>query len=553
MSSNIDLPEGLKAQEISGRGSLQPLLKKLKKYSFQGYIKIEIEDDYEGFVILKDGIPRNAVLHILSSGETKKGLLALQQIQMLDTSEYLHVSVHTDLDIDELIEEADGKLPSRSKSQEAKGEAVEKGEMGLLELIEDSEEVVKEDEVSKEIDERFPERYSFKNFIVGPNNRFAYAAALSVAENPGDSYNPLFITSRTGLGKTHLLKAIGRSHLIKFDDRKVKYVVTTQFLTEIEEHKENNDISELREKYTDTDTLLLDDVQALADKEYLHEELFYIFSELQNKGSQIVLSSDRAPDDIPEIEEKLISRFKSGLVVDLLSPSYDTRKKIIEAKVDEQDQEIPDEVVDYLAKVTKKNVRFIEGALNRVTAYSSLLDEPITLETINDALKRYIDKEGGSDDLKPKFMPGRSYILEEQAGSTEAFKLITDISPQKKKYILSRMNPKRIREEYDIENSEILWLTDRTSDEVKTIPPNLENLSWTLEKKIKEEDVVLIDGLEYLISNTSFDATIQFIRHLVDVVSETDTILLVIVNPRALESKQVNILEREMDSISYVS
>ncbi len=553
MSSNIDLPEGLKAQEIEGRGSLQPLLEKLKKYSFQGYLKLKIEDDYEGFIILKDGIPQNAVLHILPRNEVKKGLIALQQIQMLDTHDDLHISVHTDLDIEKLIEEAEGELPSRSKSVGSDQVSAEEGKKALLELIKQSDQVIEEGDVSKDIDERFPERYSFKNFIVGPNNRFAYAAALSVAENPGSSYNPLFIASKTGLGKTHLLKAIGRSHLIKYDDRKVKYIVTSQLLTEIDEHKEKNKISELREKYTSLDTLLLDDIQSLADKEYLHKELFYIFSELQEKGSQIVLSSDRSPDEIPEIEEKLTSRFKSGLVVDILSPNYETRKKIIEAQAERQDQDIPDEVIDYLAKATKKNVRFIEGALNRVTAYSSLLDEPITLETINEVLKRYIDKESGSDELKPKFMPGRSYILEEQTGSAEAFELVTEVPPQKSKYILSRMNPNRIKEEYDIRNAEILWLTDRTSDEQETIPPNLENLSWTLEEKIKEEDVVLIDGLEYLISNTSFDATIQFIRHLVDVVSETETILLVIVNPQALESKQVNILEREMDSISYVS
>ncbi len=548
-SNNIDLPEGLKAQEIEGRGSLQPLLEKLKHYSFQGYIKIEIKDDYEGFVILKDGIPQNAVLYILPRDEVKKGFTALQQIQMLDTHADLHISVHTDIDIDELIEETEGKLSSRSKSG---SKSMEKRK-GLLELVKDSKDLIKEGKVSKEIEERFPERYSFKNFIVGPNNRFAYAAALSVAKNPGQSYNPLFIASRTGLGKTHLLKAIGRSHLIKHEDRDVKYMVTSQLLTEMDEYKKEDKMSELREKYTTLDTLLLDDVQSLAEKEYLHEELFYIFSELQSKGSQIVLSSDRAPDEIPEIEEKLISRFKSGLVVDVLSPSYETRKKIIESKAEIQDQDIPDEVIDYLAKVTKKNVRFIEGALNRVTAYSSLLDEPLTLETINDVLKRYIDKESGSDELKPKFMPGRSYMLEEQTGSAEAFELITEISDRKKKYVLSRMHPERIQEEYELKNAEILWLTDRTSEEQKTIPPNLENLSWTLEEKIKEKDVVLIDGLEYLISNTSFDATIQFIRHLVDVVSEAETILLVIVNPQALESKQVNILEREMDSISYVS
>ncbi|MBS3816983.1 MAG: DUF835 domain-containing protein [Candidatus Thermoplasmatota archaeon] len=553
MSSKIDLPEGLKAQEIEGRGSLQPLLKKLKKYSFQGYVKIEVPDEYEGVVVLKDGVPRNAVLYFLSDDESRKGLPALQRLQTLDTYENLQISVHTDLDVEKLMEEIDGELSSGGERKKSSSAA--QGQKGLLQIIEESDESVdiEEGEIPEGVDERFPERYSFNDFIVGPNNRFAYAAALSVAENPGESYNPLFITSRTGLGKTHLLKAIGRAYLVNYDDRRVKYVVTSQLLTEIEEHRKKNEMAELRKKYTGLDTLLLEDIQSLADKPQMQEEVFYIFSELQEEGRQIVLSSDRSPEKIPEIEDKLISRFKSGLVVDILSPHYETRKKIIESKVEKLEEDIPEEVVDYLAREIKKNVRFIEGGLNRLSAYSSLLDESITLETVKDVLSRYLDKEAETEGLKPKFMPGRSYIIEEETGSSEGFKLINDISPDKKKYILSRMNPKRIEEDYHLSNSEILWLTDKNSDKEETIPPNLERLSWSLEEKVKEKDVVLIDGLEYLISNTSFDATIQFIRHLVDVVSETETIFLVIVNPMALESKQINILEREMDSISYVS
>ncbi|MEF8873133.1 MAG: DnaA/Hda family protein [Candidatus Thermoplasmatota archaeon] len=555
MSPKIDLPEGLKAQEIEGPGKLQPLLKKLKRYSFQGYLKISVRDEFEGYLVLKEGLPRNALFYDLKEDEQEKGLPALQQIHALNSNPNLYISVHTDLDIDELIEKVGGKLPARGVEKTGTGKTPtpdKPSEMFKQQTLERSEGALSD--LSEEVKEDFLERYSFRNFIVGPNNRFAYTAALSVAENPDESYNPLFITSKTGLGKTHLLKAIGRAQLIDDKDRKVKYVVTSKLLNEIEESEKEDQMSDLREKYLDTETLLLDDVQSLANKEHLQEEFFYILSELQSKGGLIVLSADRSPEDLPQIEDHLISRFRSGLVVDILAPSYETRKKIVEFKAEREGHEIPEDVVNYMAKKIRKNVSSIEGALNRVTAYSSLLDKPITLETMEDVLTRYIDKEIDTGErLKPQFKPGRSYIVEEETTPSEGLSLLDELPSRKQKFVLSRMNPEQIKDEYELKNSEIAWLTDRKSEEQPTIPPNLERLSWTLEEQIKSMDVVFIDGLEYLISNTSFDASIQFIRHIVDVVSETDTVFVLVVNPKALESKEISILEREMDVISYVS
>ncbi len=555
MSPNIDLPEGLKAQEIEGFGKLQPLLEKLKRYSFHGYIKVRIRDEYEGYLVLKDGLPRNALFYDLKADKLKKGLTALQYIHTLDTNPNLYISVHTDIDIDELMNKIGGRLPVRGEKGEAGGKSSaprKPSEMFRQQTLEWSEGALSDR--PKEIREDFPELYSFKNFIVGPNNRFAYTAALSVAENPDKSYNPLFITSKTGLGKTHLLKAIGRAQLIDDRDRNVKYVVTSKLLNEIEEAKKKEDMSDLRKKYLEVDTLLLDDIQSLANKEHLQEEFFYILSELQSSGGLIILSADRSPEEIPEVEDHLISRFKSGLVVDILAPSYQTRKNIIEYKAKKERHDIPGDVVNYMAKKIRKNVSSIEGALNRVTAYSTLMDKPITLETMEQVLSRYIDEEVDTEErLRPQFKPGRSYIVEEETTPSEGLGLIDELPPGKQKFVLSRMNPDQIKDEYQIENAEIAWLTDRKSDEYTTIPPNLERLSWTLEEQIKNMDVVFIDGLEYLISNTSFDASIQFIRHIVDVVSETDTVFVVVVNPRAMESKEISILEREMDVISYVS
>ncbi len=552
MSSKIELPEGLTAQEAEGSGALQPLLDNLKRYSFQGYLKLRVQGECEGYLILKKGLPRNALYHDLVEDKVKKGIIALQDIHTLDSNDDLQITVHTDIDVDKLIEEVGGKLPARGSKKSTKPPPSKKSSDTFLHAIERSGDDLKG--LPEDILEEFPPRYTFKNFIVGPNNRFAYAAALSVAGKPGRSYNPLFITSKTGLGKTHLLKAIGRTHLVDDKDRKGRYVVTSRLIDEIKEHKRKNKMSELRKKYLDTDTLLLDGVQSLANKEQIQEDIFNIFSELQERGSQIVLSSDRIPEEIPEIEEKLISRFRSGLVVDILAPGYQTRKIIIEHAAEEQGLDLPEDVIIYMAKKIKGNVNTIKGALNRVSAYSSLMDKPISLENIEGVLTRYIDKEVGTGDaLKPQFKPGRSYIIEEETTPLEGLRLVDEMSPKKNKFIISRMNPEQIKEDYELINSEVAWLTDKKSEEQKTVPPNLERLSWMLEEQIKKTDVVFIDGLEDLISNTNFDAAIQFIRHIVDVVSESETIFLVIVNPRALESKQIYILEREMDVISYIS
>ncbi len=550
MSSKIDLPEGLKAQEIEGAGRLQPLLKKLKKYSFKGYLKIQIMETYEGYLVIKDGLPRNALIFDLENDDLEKGLPALQEIHTLDLNPDIHISVHTDIDIEKVIQKVGGELPSRIGEDSSIKEKPQKHSENFLDMIKKSREPLKD--LPKGVKETFPENYSFANFIVGPNNRFAYVAALSVAEHPGDSYNPLFITSKTGLGKTHLLKAIGRAHLTMDNDRKVKYVATSKLVAEIEKGRSEDDLSDLKERYIGQETLLLDDLQALSDDQNIQEVIFYILSELQNKGNQIVISADRSPVKIPKMDEKLISRIKSGLVVDVLTPKYQTRKKIIENKVKSEPIDIPDEVVDFMAKRIKKNITSLEGALNRVIAYSSLMNKSVTIDNVEDVLQQYMEKELGSNEsLKRQFKAGRSYIIEEETKLSEGLRMVDESFPIEKKYVISRMNPDQIRSDYDLKNSDLIWLTDKSSESKETIPPNLESLSWTLEEKIKESatDVVFIDGIEYLISNNGFDSTLQFIRRIVDIVSETDTVLLVVVNPKALENRQINMLEREMDVI----
>lgn len=542
------LPEGLKIQEIKGSGKLQPLLTKLKTHSFNGYITVKIPDEYQGFVIIKKGIPK--VSQLETPSERLKGLESLQNIQTIDHRKDLIIRVHTKVDVDELISKFDGKISS--KGEEITDEYVATKDEGSVKLLGDEVEKAESEKVVKEIEDEFPNRYNFDNFIVGPNNRFAYAAALAVSKNPEESYNPLFIKGESGLGKTHLMKSIGRALSKRFPDRDIKYIATSKLVTDFNKYLEDDELTEFKEKYTKFDTLLLDDIQYIAENPEAQHSLFHIFNEIQNSYGQIVISSDRSPEKITEIEERLASRFKSGLVVDILPPTYESRKEIIEEKSKQFSVDTPPEVLDFIAKNIKKNVRFIEGALTRVSAYSDLLNEPVTLENVKKTLEQYIDKEVDTRELKLDVLEGRSYLIEEERAEN-IFKLFENIEKDLNQFIISRLNPKRIEDEFKLKESEIKWLTDKESSKYETVSPNLERLSWLLEKKIKDDSIILLDGLEYLISNVNFDATLKFIRHMVDIVSETRSIFLVIVNPNALDEKQISVLEREMDTISYVS
>lgn len=548
MSSN-KLPEGLKVQEIKGSGKLQPLLNKLKTHSFNGYITVEIPEKYEGFVIIKKGIPK--VSQLETPSEKVLGLEALQNIQTMDHRSELKIKVHTKIDVDKLMSELEGKISSVDETSIEK-EGAEGEDERSLEILRKEIEESKSKKIMKDIEEEFPSRYSFEKFIVGPNNRFAYAAALAVSKRPDKSYNPLFIKGESGLGKTHLMKAIGRALSKRFPGRNIKYITTSKLLTEFNKFVEKDDITEFKEEYSGYDTLLLDDIQYISERPKAQHSLFHIFNEIQTTNGQIILSSDRPPEKITEIEERLASRFKSGLVVDILPPTYDSRKEIIKKKSKLFGIETPPEVLDYIAKNIKKNIRFIEGALTRVSAYSDLLDEPITLNNVKKTLEQYIDEEVEIRELKLDVKEGRSYLIKEESAEN-VFELFEKIEKELGKFIISRFNPKRINEEFKLSDAEIKWLTDKESEKFETISPNLERLSWTLEKKIKEDTIILLDGLEYLISNVNFEATLKFIRHMVDIVSENESIFLVIVNPNALDGKQISVLEREMDTISYVS
>jgi len=223
-------------------------------------------------------------------------------------------------------------------------------------------------------------RYTFANFIVGSANRLAHAASLSVAERPGHAYNPLFLYGGVGLGKTHLMHAIGNQVMAKFPRKRVVYATSEKFTNEFITSIQQGKIDEFRSRYRRIDLLLIDDIQFIADKERTQEEFFHTFNAIHEDGKQIVLSSDRPPKAILTLEERLRSRFEWGLIADLTAPDLETRIAILRAKAEEGAVPISSDVIEFIARKVVSNIRELEGALNRIVAYASMGAMPISIE-----------------------------------------------------------------------------------------------------------------------------------------------------------------------------
>lgn len=227
-------------------------------------------------------------------------------------------------------------------------------------------------------------RYTFDSFIVGSCNRLAHAAALAVAENPGRGYNPLFIYSDSGLGKTHLLHAIGNQvHRKRLN---MLYVTSEQFTNEFINAIRERKTEEFRNKYRGVDMLMVDDIQFIADKEQTQEGFFHTFNDLHNSSRQIVITSDRAPKSMPLLEERLRSRFEWGLIADIQPPDLETRMAILRSKAEQHQVDAPPEVLEIIARKAQHNIRELEGSLNRVVAYARLMQQPITVELATQAI-----------------------------------------------------------------------------------------------------------------------------------------------------------------------
>lgn len=230
-------------------------------------------------------------------------------------------------------------------------------------------------------------RFTFENFVVGASNRFAHAASVAVAEEPAKTYNPLFIYGGAGLGKTHLMQSIANRIKVKRPETKFCYLTSERFTNALIEAIRHKTMPQFRQKFRNVDVLLVDDIQFIAGKEATQEEFFHTFNDLRENRKQIVISSDRLPKSIPDLEERLCSRFACGLITDVQPPDFETRVAILRKKIEREPAKVPDSVILFIAEQIKTNIRELEGALIRVIAYSLLEEKPVSLDMAKTILK----------------------------------------------------------------------------------------------------------------------------------------------------------------------
>ncbi len=282
------------------------------------------------------------------------------------------------------------------------------------------------------------ERYIFDTFVIGKSNEFAYATAFATAQDPGKQYNPLFIYGGVGLGKTHLMQAIG--HFIKRRKPKAKvlYIPAENLMNEMIHAIQNRKMLEFKNRYRSLDILLLDDVQFLSEKSGIQEEIFHTFNSLYDSRKQIVLTSDRPPKDISHLEERLVSRFQSGLVADIQTPDLETRAAILKKKAELDGLSIPNDVIYFIADSVKSNIRELEGSLIRVVAFSSVSDKELTVDFAREVLKNIISQKAKvvSIELIQKTVANYYSIPEEALKSKKRIKKL--VLPRQLAMYLSR-------------------------------------------------------------------------------------------------------------------
>lgn len=237
-------------------------------------------------------------------------------------------------------------------------------------------------------------KYTFESYVVGTSNEYATAAALNVARNPGSLSNPLFLYGKSGLGKTHLMQAIGNKILENSPTKKLFYVSSERFTNEMINAVRDKDMETFRQRYRDVDVLLIDDIQFIEKKQGIQEEFFHTFNDLYLKNKQIVITSDRMPKELVSIEERLITRFEWGLPIDITTPDYETRVAILKKKAEAQHKVLPEEVLSYIAERVDSNIRELEGALIKIISFAGISNKPIDMQLAEHAISSIIPADG---------------------------------------------------------------------------------------------------------------------------------------------------------------
>ncbi|MBI5001044.1 MAG: DUF835 domain-containing protein [Euryarchaeota archaeon] len=398
--------------------------------------------------------------------------------------------------------------------------------------------------------------FTFDRFIVGDSNRLAHQSAMAVVTRYHPKYNPLFIYSGSGLGKTHLLNAIGNSYLRKDPGKSILYIPSSDFIELFTRAIKEGSVEQFRKSFTGIDMLILDDAQFLAQTEAVQEELFHIFNDMIAAERQVIFASDRPPKEMAGVTERLLSRFSSGLTIDIQPPDLETRVAILAQRAEEMELRLDPDVLRKVATLIPRSIRKIEGALAKLSMYAQLPNTQITVDSVTEMLKDDIES---AEEMRRAPIPpqkgalrnSHSYLVEENKPAT-CFALFADlVAKGYKGLVITRTKPQRLMENYSFA-AKILWLTDRESATEEVIGPSLEKLIYKIDEVINsgENTALLIDGLEYLISSNNFDAVLRFLRRLIDEVAELKCVFMLSLAPGTLGEHEQKTLERELEIIT---
>jgi chromosomal replication initiator protein DnaA len=394
---------------------------------------------------------------------------------------------------------------------------------------------------------------TFDNFVVGPGSKFPVAAASSVASSPSKTYNPLLVFGGSGLGKTHLISAIGNHMRSKSKSIKIMYVPADKLVEAINTSQEESLRNRMKEDMESMDLLLVDDMQFLATSEGAQIDITHVIDHLIDSKKQVVLASDRLPSQIPGFSERLNSRIMLGLTTDLQPPDLDTRVKILKLKAREKNLKLSDDIVTYIAERVTTNVRELESTLTKIAAFSTIMKLDVDLNLVSDILKPLAPVQETRKEImkEVKANPGHCYLVEEERPMYSNVLLSRKMDEGYAGMVITRMNPRRIRDEFKVP-PEILWLTDKESSQEKTVAPSLEMLIHVIQEFMGqgEKGMVVLDGIQYLVSTTNFEAVLRFIRSLIDEISESSAILAISMSPETMKPQEVSILEREMEVLN---